>query len=218
MFLINALYFKGKWRLAFDPKNTRSAPFHAADGSTQSVPTMVLAPKTQRYAGTAEYQAVELLYGNGAFVMTIVLPAEGRTLADLLNGLDAARWSEWTGALQDQKIGLTLPKFRIEYKRELKADLSSLGMRVAFDEDRADFSRMADLSQSSARLFLTRVTQKTFVDVNEEGTEAAAATSVGVGVTSAPLTLNVDRPFLFVIRERLSGTIFFLGVVNRIGE
>ena len=218
MFLINALYFKGKWRLAFDPKDTRAAPFHAGDGTTQSVPTMVLAPKTHRYGETAEYQAVELLYGNGAFVMTIVLPAPGRTLADLLNGLDATRWAEWTAALRDQKIGLTLPKFRIEYKRELKDDLSRLGMGVAFDDGRADFSRMADLSQSGQRLFLTRVTQKTFVDVNEEGTEAAAATSVGVGVTSAPLTLSVDRPFLFAIRERLSGTIFFLGQVNRIGN
>ncbi|HEV8599217.1 MAG TPA: serpin family protein [Gemmatimonadales bacterium] len=218
MFLINALYFKGKWRVAFDPKDTRPAPFHAADGSTQNVPTMLLAPTTQRYAETAEYRAVELLYGNGAFGMTIVLPAPGRTLADLLNGLDTTRWAEWTGALHEQKIGLTLPKFRIEYKRELKEDLSKLGMGVAFDENRADFSNMADLSQAGARLFLTRVTQKTFVDVNEEGTEAAAATSVGVGVTSAPLTLSVDRPFLFAIRERLSGTIFFLGQVNRIGN
>jgi serine protease inhibitor len=217
MFLINALYFKGAWRLAFDPKRTQAAPFHAADGTLQSVPTMQLEPVPHRYAATADARVLELLYGNGAFAMTIVLPQEGGSLTGLLAGLDAARWAAWTGSLAETKLGLTLPKFRIEYKRELKDDLSQLGMRVAFDDQRADFSRMADLSQSG-RLFITRVTQKTFVDVNEEGTEAAAATSVGVGVTSAPATLRVDQPFLFVIRERLSGTIFFVGLVNRIGS
>jgi serine protease inhibitor len=216
MFLINALYFKGQWRRAFDPQDTRPAPFHAADGSLQSVPTMTLEPALQRYAATADVEVLELLYGNGAFAMTIVLPRPGHSVSDLVAGLDAARWAEWTGSLGEVKLGLTLPKFRVEYKRELKDDLASLGMRVAFDDQRADFSRMAELSQSGQRLFLTRVTQKTFVDVNEEGTEAAAATSVGVGVTSAPATLQVDRPFLCVIRERLSGTIFFVGLVNRI--
>lgn len=217
MFLINAIYFKGQWRLAFDPKETHPAPFYAADGTTQSVATMVLGPQTHRYAARPDCEIVELLYGNGSFAMTIVLPGQGHTLGELASGLDAARWDEWTASLHDVKIGLTLPKFRLEYKRELKDDLSALGMRVAFDPFRADFGRMADLSQTGGRLFITRVTQKTFVDVNEEGTEAAAATSVGIGVTSAPVTLAVDRPFVFVIRERLSGTIFFVGQVNRIG-
>ena len=218
MFLLNALYFKGQWRLAFDPKDTHPAPFRSADGSLRNVPTMVLKPLPHRYAAGTDYQIVELLYGNGAFAMTIVLPAPGRSLADLLAELDAERWAQWTATLRETEIGLTLPKFRVEYKRELKDDLSGLGMRIAFDPDQADFSRMADLSQASGRLFLTRVTQKTFVDVNEEGTEAAAATSVGVGVTSAPPTIAVDRPFLFVIRERFSGTIFFLGLVNTLGN
>jgi serine protease inhibitor len=214
MFLINAIYFKGKWRLPFDPKQTRAGPFHAADGSTQNVPTMHLEPQPHRYAAGPDREVVELLYGNGAFAMTIVLPGPGHTLDQLTEGLDVARWSEWTGSLQELKLGLALPKFRLEYKRELKDDLSALGMRIAFDADHADFSRMADPAEG--RLFLTRATQKTFVDVNEEGTEAAAVTSIGVGVTSAPQTVVIDRPFLFVIRERLSGTIFFLGQVNRI--
>ena len=214
MFLINAIYFKGKWRLPFDPKRTRSAPFHAADGSTQSVPTMSLEPAPLRYASGSDYEAVELLYGNGAFAMTIVLPGAGRTLADLAATLDAAHWATWTGALHEAKLGLTLPKFRLEYKRELKQDLSALGMGIAFDPDRADFSGLAD--PAAGRLYLTRATQKTYVDVNEEGTEAAAVTSIGIGVTSAPLTIEVNRPFLFVLRERLSGTIFFIGQVTRI--
>jgi len=214
MFLINAIYFKGKWRLLFDPKRTRSAPFHAADGTVQNVPTMSLEPQTLRYAFGTDYQAVELLYGNGAFALTIVLPIGGKTLAELAGRLDAARWEEWTGALHEAKLGLTLPKFRLEYKRELKDDLSALGMRIAFDPDRADFSRMAD--PAAGHLFITRATQKTFVDVNEEGTEAAAVTSIGMGVTSLPLTIEVNRPFLFVLRERLSGTIFFIGQITRI--
>jgi serpin B len=175
---------------------------------------MHLEPQPHRYAVGADREVVELLYGNGAFAMTIVLPGQGRTLEQLAEGLDAARWSEWTGSLQEMQLGLALPKFRLEYTRELEDDLSALGMRLAFDADHADFSRMADPAEG--RLFLTRATQKTFVDVNEEGTEAAAVTSIGVGVTSAPQTVVIDRPFLFVIRERLSGTIFFIGQVNRI--
>jgi serine protease inhibitor len=215
MFLINAIYFKGSWRLAFDPKDTHPAPFHDVDGTTHDVPTMSLHPETtHRYAFTRDAEILELLYGNGAFAMTIVLPSRDRTLADATAGLDAARWAEWIGALQDQKMGLTLPKFRVEYKRELKDDLSALGMRIAFDPDRADFSGMANIAPD--RLYITRVTQKTFVDVNEEGTEAAAVTAVGIGPTSAPPTMTVDRPFLFAIRERFSGTILFLGQITRI--
>lgn len=214
MFLINAIYFKGKWRLPFDPQRTHSAAFHAGDGTTQSVPTMALDPKPIGYATAADHEVVELLYGNGAFAMTIVMPAEGHSLTELSAGLDADRWAEWTGGLHETTLGLTLPKFRLEYKRELKEDLSALGMRLAFDPERADFSAMAD--PALGRLYLTRATQKTFVDVNEEGTEAAAVTSIGVGVTSAPQTIAIDRPFLFVLRERLSGTIFFIGQITRI--
>ncbi len=214
-FLINAIYFKGSWRVAFDPGDTHPGPFHSGDGTTQSVPTMTLAPRSLRYGATADGEVVELLYGNGAFVMTLVLPHRDRSLDQLLAGLDASRWAEWLGGVHGAEIGLTLPKFRLDYQRELKDDLSALGMRVAFDPTgRADFSRMADLSPGV--VYITRVTQKTFVNVNEEGTEAAAAPSVGMGVTSAPLTVTVDRPFFFAIRERLSGTILFLGQINRI--
>jgi serine protease inhibitor len=214
MFLINAIYFKGQWRLPFDTKQTRPAPFYALH-ETQNVATMNLPPALHGHATSPDAEVIELLYGNGAFAMTIVLPRVGHTLAEVVSGLDAARFASWVAALQDTKFGLTLPKFRFEYTRELVDDLSALGMRVAFDGAQADFSRMANLPQG-VRLFLSRVTQKTFIDVNEEGTEAAAVTAVGVGATSAPQVIAVDRPFLFVLRERLSGTIFFVGQVNRI--
>jgi serpin B len=106
MFLINAIYFKGSWRAAFDAKQTQNAPFHAADGSTQSVRTMRLQPDLQRYASTRDFEMVELLYGNGAFAMDIVLPRADRSLADVTDGLDANRWAEWVGDLHDREIGL----------------------------------------------------------------------------------------------------------------
>lgn len=214
MFLINAIYFKGSWRQAFDPARTREAPFHAADGSTQSVRTMSLAPELQRYSATRDFEIVELLYGNGAFAMDIVLPRPDRTLADVTAGLDAARWTEWMGDLHDREIGLALPRFTLEYKRTLNEDLAALGMGIAFDPARADFGGIANVAPE--RLYLTSVLHKTFVDVNEEGTEAAAVTSVGIGITSLPPTMQIDRPFLFVIRERLTGTVLFLGQIVRV--
>ena len=212
-FLVNAIYFKGRWRVAFDPKQTQPSPFHAADGSTANVPMMHL-DEGVRYARTQSYEAAELLYGNGAFAMVIVLPAAGGTVAELVTAMDASAWSDLTGRLADSEVELRLPRFKFELTRELKSDLSALGMDIAFDPNRADFYGIADVRPD--RLYLTRVLQKTFVEVNEEGTEAAAATAVGVGVTSMPPTMEVNRPFLFAIRERLSGTVVFMGQVNRL--
>jgi serpin B len=112
-------------------------------------------------------------------------------------------------------VAVAMPKFRLELKRELANDLKALGMGIAFDPNLANFSAMRPVSPGQ-NVFITRVTQKTFVEVNEEGTEAAAATSVGIGVTSMPPTVQVDRPFLIAIRERFAGTILFLGQVTRI--
>jgi serpin B len=115
-------------------------------------------------------------------------------------------------------VHLTFPRFKLEYSRRLNDELTAMGMGIAFDNARADFYRIADVRPE--RLYLSRVEQKTFVEVNEAGTEAAAATSVGVSLTSAPLVveMRVDRPFVFAIRERLSGTVLFLGVMNVVGD
>jgi serpin B len=215
LFLINAIYFKGRWRDAFERDETRPAPFYAATGATRTVQLMSQ-EDSLRYHESADYQAVDLLYGNGAFAMTVLLPREGHTPAELLAGLNAETWKELAGRFQIQDMHLGLPRFRLEYSRKLAEDLTTLGMGIAFDRTRADFYRIADVRPD--RLFITRVDQKTFVDVNEEGTEAAAATAVGIGVTSAPPAMVVDRPFLFAIRERLSGTVVFLGVMNVVGE
>jgi len=213
-FLMNAVYFKGAWRNPFNPERTRPAVFHALGGD-QTVPTMHLDPMEQRYAADADVEVLEMMYGNGGLVMTLVVPRAGKPLAGIVATLDTARWGAWTSALQSAKVAVAMPKFRLELKRELADDLKAMGMGIAFDPNLANFSAMRPIGPGE-NVYITRVTQKTFVDVNEEGTEAAAATSVGIGVTSLPTTVQVDRPFLIAIRERFAGTILFLGQVTRI--
>lgn len=215
MALLNAVYFKGSWRDAFKTSDTRSEAFHAA-GGTQSVATMHR-EGTIRYLERPALQAVDLLYGNGGFAMTIVLPREGTTLDGMLASLGAAEWQAMTGQFSDQKVNLSLPRFRVDFKRDLTNDLKALGMIRAFDDQVADFSNMAP---PAIPLFISSVLQKAYVDVNEEGTEAAAATVVQVGVTSVPLVhvMQVNRPFLVAIRERFSGTILFLGQITTIPQ
>jgi serpin B len=170
--------------------------------------------ETVRFVSRQGFSAADLLYGNGAFAMTILLPDAGSTPAALLATLTPESWREIEASYHEARIVLSLPKFKLEYRRSLVEDLKALGMGMAFDQTQADFSGIANVAPE--RLYLTQVLQKAFVEVNEEGTEAAAATGVGVGVTSMPPAMIVNRPFLFVIRERLSGTILFLGQVNEL--
>ena len=212
MFLINAIYFKGSWRERFNPALTQDGTFHAVGGD-QTVRLMNRHAK-MLYAETATYQAVDLPYGDSAFTMTVVLPKTGTTVESLAASLDAASWQTLTSSLHTGDIDLVLPKVRMSWTRGLIPDLKGLGMLVPF-ADGADFTRM---STRGRELYISSVRQKTFVDINEEGTEAAAVTSTGISVTSAPITtlMRVDRPFVFVIRERLSGTVLFMGKVVRI--
>lgn len=214
MFLINAIYFKGSWRNRFDPAQTRDAPFHAAGGVTQTAKLMHRAGDQKLLiGGNADYQFAELPYGNGAWAMTIVLPSEGKDVEAIAQSLDAAAWASITSGLHERTgVDVYLPKFRLEYTRTLNDDLKALGMIDAFAA--ADFTRMS--ASRGLDLYIQFVKQKTFVDVNEEGTEAAAATAVGIGLTSASPNFVVDRPFIFAIRERLSGTILFMGKIVRI--
>jgi serpin B len=154
---------------------------------------------------------IELAYGRQAYAMTIVLPPPGVALRDYAAGLTRAAWDSMVGGLGSATLPLTMPKFTFQYALRLDGVLRSLGMGIAFcDGGDPNFTNMDE----TGRACISEVRHKTFVLVDEAGTEAAAVTSVGVGVTSAPLPVTIDRPFLFAIRERLSGTILFIGIVR----
>jgi serpin B len=212
MFLINAIYFKGSWREQFDPAKTQPRSFTSKTGA-QTVPMMIREDGQGkiRFAFNAQATIGELSYGNGAFVMTILMPNDASNIDALVAGLDTASWSALIGQMGETDYAVQLPKFKLEYERELKDDLMALGMEVPFSDSQADFSRM-----TPSQVFISFVKHKTYVDVHEEGTEAAAVTVTGVEVTSAPPCLCVDRPFVFAIRERFSGTILFMGKIVRI--
>jgi len=213
LFLIDAIYFEGSWTTRFDPERTRSVAFHRTDGSTVSTPFMWMSDRSFPYVATPAYQALELPYGGEAFAMTVVLPAPDTHVGELLESFGPEAWDALVDGLSATEIQVGLPKFRLEYEKSLNDVLESMGMGPAFDETQADFSRM-NPDAVSMGLHISRVKQKAFVEVDEEGTRAAAVTSVEVGVTSAPPSFVADRPFLFAIRERLSGTLLFMGVVR----
>ena len=210
MYLINAVYFKGTWTQEFDPARTSPAPFRRADGGQHTVQMMFMRDAKVRALMNQEVQMVDLAYGRGAFAMTLVMPHE-QPLRSWASTVTDEKWQTWVEQLRDAEMDVSLPRFRLEYDRVLDKTLEALGMGTAFDEVAADFSGM---SPFGADLFITEVKQKTFIEVNEKGTEAAAATSVGTGPTSAPPTFRADRPFLVAIRERHSGTILFVGLIG----
>ena len=215
LFLINAIYFKGKWTDKFKKELTSQKPFTLATGSAVEVPMMTQSGSYQYYE-TPDFQAISLPYGNRRWTMRIFLPTPGRSLPQFLKGLSVSNWDSWMRSFRKRDGDILLPRFRIEYEKELNDALKALGMEVAFNRSRADFSSMI---RTSERAYINQVKHKTFVEVNEEGTEAAAATSVGVSVTSfqqpqARFRMVVDRPFFCAIRDDQTGAVLFLGAIN----
>jgi serpin B len=213
LFLINAIYFEGQWTTPFDPARTRPGEFRRPDGSSSATPFMWMSNQRFPFASNPEYEAIELPYGGEAFVMTVVLPSEAIGIDTFVESLDATAWAGIIAGMGEAEVLVGLPKFSLEYEKSLNEVLKALGMEVAFDEAAADFSRM-HRDALDMGLHISRVKQKAFVEIDEEGTRAAAVTSVEVGVTSAPPTFVADRPFVFAIRERLSGALLFTGVVR----
>lgn len=212
MFLINAIYFKGTWTYEFDKKHTEDDLFNLPDGSQKPI-KMMAQTGSFPYFQTDDFQAVDLPYGDRAFSMTIILPRPNRDLDSLIAALTPESWDQWMQSFAPATVTVQLPKFKMEYDITLNEVLKALGMGIAFDPMKADFTRM----YSPGGIFISFVRHKTFVQVDEEGTEAAAVTAVGVRATSVgdsgPILVRVDRPFLFAIRERQSGTLLFVGKI-----
>ncbi len=212
MLLVNAVYFNGKWKHEFDSKNTAERPFFVTPGNPVNVPSMF---QKQKFAMARHDKVtlVELPYGQGNYSMVVALPDEGIAPEELVTGLDAGKWGEWMESLSygPTEVELYMPKFKYEYKRKLNDDLISLGMGPAFAPGIADFSRISD-----EEIFISFVLHQTFIENKEEGTEAAAATVIGFTRTSLPPepeVIDINRPFLYFIRETTTGTIVFMGLV-----
>ena len=208
--VLDAIWFKGDWRNGFKTNDTHALPFTTAQGSVVDVPTMTRHGgfRTAIQGGT---MVIELPYGGDAFVMDILLPPLGTTPDGLLATLTPDSWNDLTADLRTLDTDLFLPKFTLAWGDTLNDELQQMGMVQPFVPLAADFSRM---SRSDGHLiYISNVIQKAWVDINETGTEAAAVTVVENPDVSRTLPIHIDRPFLFAIRERLSGTILFLGKV-----
>lgn len=213
LFLLNAVYFKGAWTRPFNPDLTRDRPFTLTDGTVLNLPTM-----EQRgdylYLETNALQVVSLPYGNQSLSLDIILPAPTGNLEQMIPHLTVDTWEAWSQELRSRPGRIQLPHFEMTYEANLIPALESLGMGIAFS-DQADFSGLTSLQAA-----INQVRHKTYLEVTEKGTEAAAATSVGITVTSAPMAAEqpfemvIDRPFAMVLRDRQSGTLLFLGIVR----
>ncbi|MDD3189658.1 MAG: serpin family protein [Fermentimonas sp.] len=213
MYLMNAIYFKGVWTSEFDAKNTTKKPFFYMNGKSKNVDMMH--QKTDfNYTENQLLQMVELPYGNQAFSMLVLLPKEGKMLADIISDLQKGdSWTALASGLRKSEVDLYLPKFKTEYSKRLNDALINMGMGIAFDPSRADFSRMSDHDA-----FISFVDQFTYISTDEVGTEAAAVTVVGIELTSyqppRTVTFNANRPFIYIIQENSTGSILFMGAVK----
>lgn len=209
--LASAIYFKGQWAEPFPEEGTKEAPFRLASGKTVQVPTMHRTESFRSMEGET-LRAVEIPYLGGDLSMIVLVPKDANGLPALEKALDAQRLREWLSSLEPSQLSLALPKFRFSSRLELPKTLQALGMKDAFDARRADFSAMT----GGPDLYIGFVVHEAFIGVDEKGTEAAAATAVGMkllGLPPKPTPFRVDRPFLFVIRENRTGCILFLGRV-----
>lgn len=215
LFLINTIYFKGEWKERFDPSNTRDEPFYLANGKEKSVPMMQRLDDFP-YLEEANFQGISLPYGDGQVSMYIFLPSKESELNTFLENLNAENWEKWIARFNEQEVRVQIPKFKLEFETSLVDTLKALGMEIAFDKGQADFSRMAPLENLDGNLFISRVDHKAIIEVDEEGTVAAAVTNVGIGVTSLPPPppeFIADRPFFFAIRDNETKTVLFMGTV-----
>ncbi|SCD21169.1 SERine Proteinase [Proteiniphilum saccharofermentans] len=213
MYLLNAIYFKGIWTSEFDKKNTSERPFTYENGTRKNVEMMKQTAKFN-YTNDGNLQLVQLPYGNQAFSMMVLLPAEDKKLQDVIaTTRQEGYWENLKSGLHEAEVELSLPKFKTEYSKRLNEVLAKMGMGIAF-ANVADFSRMSD-----APAKIDFVKQDTYISTDELGTEAAVVTTIGMIMTSLPVNpekvvFNANRPFLYLIQENSTGAILFMGAVK----
>lgn len=216
MYLINAIYFRGTWKYEFDEELTQAGDFYKEDNTAITVNYM----KQQAdfdFLVTDAFTAIDLPYGNHDYSMTIFLPEYGHTVNEVIADLSEENWNTWLADFEETEVVLTMPKFNVEYKTLLNESLQNIGIQRAFEENSDNFLNINDDA-----LYISRVIHQSFIEVSEVGTEAAAATIVEIVTESAepnqPPHLSLNRPFFFVIREHVKGTVLFLGKIVEPGS
>ena len=217
MYVINAVYFKGQWSKRFDKKLTRDLDFHMSLDKTKKHPMMSQKGKYLYYKGNT-FQAVSLPYGKKRLSMFVFLPDPKSSLKDFHRTLTTSNWNQWMASFSECDGAVVLPRFKCEYEEELNNSLKSLGMAAAFDPAKANFGGI-----SKEKLYISRVKHKTYVDVNEEGTEAAAVTATEMKLTSViseekSFKMTVDRPFFFAIVDTKDNSVLFMGSIIEPGK
>lgn len=212
LFLINALYFNASWMYQFDKDYTQKERFYTSSDSWQESDMMTMTEDVKYYANDL-FSSVILPYENEKFSMVVLLPNQEYTCSDVIEQLDAEKWNAWMENFTTQEVSVKLPKFKMSYKNKLNDELINLGLGIAFSGS-ANFSDISDVA-----IFISFVLQKTFIDVKEEGTEAAAVTIIGFERTSvpsqpSPIFFNANRPFVYLIKDNATGSICFVGKVS----
>ncbi len=214
MVLLNAIYFNGTWSNEFDEEGTHELDFHKTDGSTIKVPMMNKLEKLE-YTSNNLFKAIKMPYGNGQYNMVVFLPENGKNSQNVMDELSASNWNKWMNEFETtDRVDVTMPRFKFAFEAGLNELLKKMGMQKAFMAQMADFSKITDED-----LYISAVKHKSFIDVNETGTEAAAVTSITFTTTSIgnePPTIPflVNKPFVFAITENDTDAILFIGEVN----
>jgi len=211
MYLINAIYFNAAWKYQFDIDDTQSGTFHPEDGYDHQADFMKV-NGAFRYTSNEDFTAVELPYGDSTFSMVVMLPYQGIKTDEIVEQMDVSTWNEWFNHSEMTNVQVELPKFKYGFKDLLNDPLINLGLGVAFSGG-ADFS----LISPGSGLFISRVIHQTFIDVQEEGTEAAAATIVELRESAEPqpMVFRADKTFLYLIKENSTGASLFMGKVGK---
>ncbi|MCP4706264.1 MAG: serpin family protein [candidate division Zixibacteria bacterium] len=225
MFLINAIYFKADWNFPFEKSKTEIDRFKLPDNTNEQCALMMQNNEFDYYENDF-FQAIDLPYGNKQYSMMIFLPktSNGEDINSLTEKFTHTKWLNWSSRFSNHKVELYMPKFEIEYTVLLNKSLKQLGMSIAFNPKYADFKKMYDTTLCKDNIFIDEVLHKSYIKVDEEGTEAAAVTKVTMKAMTTSfhlppkkVVMRIDHPFIFVIKDKQSNSILFMGKITNPG-